>query len=155
MTEQQARQFALELMEAAPAAYLSTVDTDGSPHTRAMLNLRNRQQYPSLIGLFAPHKDDFLVYFTTNTSSSKTEHIRANPAICVYYCNPAQFHGLMLGGVAEIVDDSRLKAAIWQEGWESFYPSGPDDPDHTVLRLAPRIAKGWHGEDRFGFSVHK
>ena len=153
MTEREARQSVLELMETSEAAYLSTVDGDGCPHSRALLNLRNTRQYPSLIDLFAAHKADLLVYLTTNTSSTKIEHIRANPAVCVYYCNPAQFHGAMLGGAPEIVHDSQLKAAIWQEGWETSYPTGPNDPDHTVLRLAPKFAKGWHGEGRFELKI--
>ena len=155
MNEREARRFALGLMEASEAVYLTTVDRDGFPKTRAMLNLRNRQQYSSLIELFAPHKDDLLVLFTTNTSSGKVQQIRANPAVSAYFCVPAKFHGLMLGGVAEIVDDSQLKAAIWQDGWERHYPKGADDPDHAVLRLMPRVAKGWHGEGRFEFKIDK
>jgi general stress protein 26 len=154
MNEREARRFALELMESSDAVYLTTVDRDGFPQTRAMLNLRNRQQYPSLVELFAPHKDDLLVLFTTNTSSGKTQQIRANPAVSAYFCVPAKFHGLMLGGVAEIVNDSHLKAAIWQDGWECYYPKGADDPDNTVLRLMPSVAKGWHGEGPFEFKLN-
>lgn len=155
MNEEQARQFALGLMEVSEAAFLSTVDGDGSPHTRAMLNLRNKKQYPGLAALFAAHADDLLVYFTTNTSSTKVNQIRANPAIAAYYCEPGKFHGLMLGGKAEIVSDPQVKESIWQDGWEVFYPSGPNDPDHTLVSLSPVVAKGWHGEDKFGFSVRK
>jgi general stress protein 26 len=153
MKEQEARQFALRLMETSEAAYLSTVDGDGCPHIRAMLNLRNKRQYPGLADLFAAHQADLLVYFTTNTSSAKMEQLRANPAVAVYYCDPARFHGLMLGGTVEVTTNPQLKQDIWQDGWEEYYPSGPNDPDHTVLRLSPSIAKGWRGEVKFGFSV--
>ena len=73
MTEQEAKRFALRLMEVSEAVYLTTVDRDGVPQTRAMVNLRNKQQYPSLIELFVPHQDDLLVLFTTNTSSGKVD----------------------------------------------------------------------------------
>lgn len=38
-------------------------------------------------------------------------------------------------------------------GWEQYYPKGPDDPDHTVLRLYPIYAQGWHGFQRFEFDI--
>ncbi len=154
MKEPEARLFALELMGAAEAVYLTTVDSGGRPQTRAMLNLRDSRQYPSLAELFALHQDDLLVLFTTNTSSGKVRQISANPTASAYFCAPAKFHGLMLGGVATIVDDSRLKADIWQDGWTRYYPGGPDDPDHTILQLKPSMARGWNGEGRFEFRLN-
>jgi pyridoxamine 5'-phosphate oxidase len=151
MDENQARRYALELMAFSEAAYLATVDGDGRPHIRAMLNLRTRAQYPKLAALFSEHANDLLVYFTTNTSSPKVAQIRANPAVAAYYCEPAKFHGLMLAGDIEIVDDPRVREALWQDGWERFYPGGPNDPDHTVLELRPTVARGWHGEDKVEF----
>lgn len=153
MTPQQARQFALNLMETADAALLATVDGEGCPQTRAMLNLRNRKQYPKLARVFAGHEDDFLVYLTTNTSSAKVPQIRAHPAVALYYCTPAEFHGLMLGGKAEIVDDPQVRESLWQDGWEMYYPGGPNDPDHTVLRVLPSVARGWHGGGKFAFDL--
>ncbi|MBN1935191.1 MAG: pyridoxamine 5'-phosphate oxidase family protein, partial [Anaerolineae bacterium] len=111
--------------------------------------LRRREQFPNQVHLFADHQDDLEVIFTTNTSSIKVRQIKANPRISIYYCNPDQFHGLMLSGDIEIVDDSTLRHAIWNEGWERYYPGGPDDPDHTVLRLRPRRVEGWQRGMRF------
>ena len=155
MDESQARPFALELMALSEAAYLATVDGDGHPHIRAMLNLRNRIQYPRLAALFSEHVDDLVVYFTTNTSSPKVAQVRTNPAVAVYYCEPAKFHGLMLGGDMEIVDEPKVREALWQDGWENYYSGGPNDPDHTVLRLRPSVAGGWHGEGKFQFDLQK
>ena len=155
MNENQARPFAIELMARSEAAYLATIDGDGHPHIRAMLNLRNRTQYPKLATLLNEHKNDLLAYFTTNTSSPKVAQVRANQAVAVYYCEPAKFHGLMLGGDIEIVDDPKVREALWQDGWENYYPGGPNDPDHTLLRLRPSVAKGWHGEGKFGFDLNR
>jgi general stress protein 26 len=143
----------VELIETAPAAYLTTIGQDGYPHTRAMLNLRNRQQYPNQVHLYAAHQDDLMIYFSTNTSSIKLRQIEANPRVCVYYCHPEQFHGLALIGDIELVDDAALRKAVWNEGWERYYLGGPDDPDHTILRLYPQLATGWHKAARFEFSL--
>jgi general stress protein 26 len=112
-----------------------------------MLNLRNAEQFPGVVSVMAAQAESFVVYFTTNTSSPKVAELRANRAVSVYYCVPAEFSGLMLGGDMEIVDDGATRAALWQPGWERYYPGGPDDPDHTVLRLIPAEAKLYHQLD--------
>jgi len=140
-------------MQTAPAAYLTTIDGGGYPYTRAMFNLRNKDMFPLLADIFESHDRDLMVYFTTNTSSVKLSQLRVNPKVSVYYCNPLEFHGVMLSGDIQIVSDPHLKRTLWQPGWERYYPQGPDDPDHTVLRLLPRLARGWHASERFEFSL--
>jgi len=153
MEGREQREWALRLMERVEAAYLTTVDAMGYPRTRAMLNLRNKRQWGALSPVFEGHGEDLLLYFTTNTSSLKINQIKANPRVSVYFCDPGQFHGLMLGGDIEIVTDHNLKRRIWQEGWEAYYPLGRDDPDYTILRLTPVLAEGWAGPGRFGFEL--
>ena len=61
----------------------------------------------------------------------------------------------MFGGKIEIVPEVELKRSIWEDGWERYYLSGYDDPDYTILRLRPRMAKGWDGQKftRFAFKI--
>jgi len=153
MEKEEAKILSLELMETAEAVYLNTIDKDGFPNTRALFNLRNKEQYPGLVELFQKHRDDLLIYFSTNTSSRKVQQIRANPAVSVFYCNPKKFHGLMLAGKIEIVADPEIKKALWQEGWEKYYPNGVDDPDFTILRLSPIFARGWYQFGPFEFTL--
>ena len=147
------REAAIELMATAEILYLTTVDPSGYPYTRAIFNLRNRTEFSSLAGLFEQHRDDLLVYIGTNTSSHKIKQIQANPKAALYYCMPESFHGLMLRGDIEIVRDPSIARALWQEGWERYYPTGPTDPDYTVLKLAPTLARGWHGGAKFEFEI--
>jgi general stress protein 26 len=151
MEEKEVKQECLKLMETAEGAYLSTIDSDGFPQTRVMGNLRNTKQYPGLTGTFRDHSEDFLIYLTTSKSSAKMQQIRANPKMSVYFCNPGQFHGLMLSGTAEIVTDQGLKKQLWQDGWEVYWPGGVDGPEFTILRLLPDFAKGWYKEGPFEF----
>jgi general stress protein 26 len=144
----------LELMETAPAVYLTTIGDDGYPHTRAMLNLRNREQYPRHTHLYTAHQDDLMVYLSTNTSSGKIAQIQASPKACLYYCHPLDFCGMALVGDIEIVDDLGIKRALWNEGWEKYYPGGVEDPDNMVLRLYPTRASGWRNFSRFEFAIH-
>jgi general stress protein 26 len=153
MNTEEIKRASLELLDSAEAAYVTTIDQEGRPQTRCMFNLRNKSKFPKLIDMFSDHQHDFTIYFSTNTSSEKVAQIKKNPAACVYYCQPEDFHGMMLSGNIEIVDDPKIRESLWHDGWERYYPTGPHDPDHTVLRLRPAKAKGWYKGRAFAFEI--
>lgn len=103
-------------------AYISSIDADGTPCTRAMLAPRYREG----IKVF---------YFTTNTSSHKVIHYRNNASACLYFCDPKNFRGLMLKGKIEILEDSESKKKIWRFGDIIYYHKGVTDPDYCVLKF--------------------
>jgi len=153
MDSNEALRLSLDLMEAAEAAYVTTIDLDGFPQTRAMFNLRKKEQFPGLAAQFKDHQKDFLVYFTTNTSSPKIDHITRNPKVSIYYCKPGEFRGLMLSGEMSVVIDRSEKERVWQKGWEMYYPGGVHDPDHTVLQLMPMTVKYYHQLNSFHWEM--
>lgn len=155
MNEQETKQIGLDLIESATAAYLTSIDEKGFPQTRSMFNLRNKQQFPKLVEIFSDHTDDFMIYFTTNTSSTKITQMKSNPSVCAFFCNPTEFHSLALTGTIEIIDDAKVREALWHDGWERYYPKGPNDPDHTVLRLYPFKARGWYKSQTYSFKIAK
>jgi len=129
----------LEMMERLPFVDLTTIDKNGYPSTRAMLNLRNKQEYPHLVPLYELEKNPLTVYLTTNTSSDKFKEIQQNGKACLYYCEAQKFHGVLLQGTIEIVTDNELRQKAWQKGWEIYYPDG--DSDYTLLRFVPNKLK--------------
>ena len=149
MDEKEIRALCLDLLETGWPAYVTTVGAKGYPQTRAMFNLRNRERFPKLVPFFDMHREDFAVLFTTNTSSTKFREIKARPEVSVYYCNPAEWRGVMLGGDIELVDDTNQIREVWHEDWTKYYRKGYDDPDHSMLRLVPTVAKGWNGSQTF------
>jgi len=132
-TERQAE--CLEMMERLSLVDLTTIGKDGFPSTRAMLNLRNKREYPHLAALYASEQNPLTVYLTTNTSSAKYSEIAQNPKACLYYCEAHAFHGVLLQGTVEIVTDNELRRKAWMKGWEIYYPAG--DCDYTLLRFVP------------------
>ena len=153
--DKEIKQSSLELIATTEVVYLATIDSNGFPQVRAMLNLRNRDNYPSLVNVFDNHDEDFLLYLTTNISSAKMKQIEESPKVTVYFCNPDQFHGLMLAGEIEVITKQEIKNKLWQDGWEMYYPSGVDDPDYTILQLRPAFAKGWYKSDIFSLTFGK
>jgi general stress protein 26 len=144
MELEEAKNLSLELMEASKAAYLTTIDSNGYPITRAMFNLRNTEQFPELSSFFTKLENTFTIYISTNTSSSKIGQITKNPKISIYFCEPEDFKGVMFGGDAEIIDDMESKKAIWLDWWTRYYPKGLEDPDYILIKLEPKIARIYH-----------
>ncbi|MBS6643889.1 MAG: pyridoxamine 5'-phosphate oxidase family protein [Clostridiaceae bacterium] len=110
------------LIDKQKTAYISSIDEDGFPNIKAMLAPRFRDGITSF-------------YFTTNTSSQKVAHFRANPKACIYFCDKRFFRGVMLKGTVEVLEDQESKEMIWQEGDTMYYPQGVTDPDYCVLKF--------------------
>lgn len=112
-----------EMMKKAKTAFLSSVDGEGYPVTRAML---------------APRKfDGNDIYFSTNTSSKKVAQFRENPKACVYFYERGRFkyQGITIRGTVEVCTDQPTKDEIWRFGDKLFYKQGVTDPDYAVLRF--------------------
>lgn len=113
------------LIDKQGTAYISSVDRDGYPNTKAMLPPRKREG----IKVF---------YFTTNTSSMRVRQYRENPRASIYFCDRRFFRGVMLKGTMEVLEDNASKEMIWQEGDTMYYPQGVTDPDYCVLKFTAR-----------------
>ena len=144
MELEEAKKISLELIELSKAAYLTTIDPEGFPITRAMFNLRNKEQFPEFSEFFANQEHEFIIFISTNTSSSKIEHIKNNPKISVYYCDTENFKGVMFGGEVEKIDDMEIKRKIWLDWWTRYYPEGLEDPDYALLKLNPKQARFYY-----------
>lgn len=110
------------LIEKQSTAFISSVDGEGFPNTKAMLPPRKREGIKTF-------------YFTTNTSSMRVSQYRKNPRSCLYFCDKRFFRGVMLRGTVEVLEDSDAKEMIWRKGDTMYYPEGVTDPDYCVLRF--------------------
>lgn len=110
------------LIDKQSVAFISSIDENGFPNTKAMLPPRKRENIKSF-------------YFTTNTSSMRVSQYQNNSKACIYFCDRRFFRGVMLTGTIEILTDSKSKEMIWQTGDTMYYPKGVTDPDYCVLRF--------------------
>ena len=110
------------IIDKAGVAYISSVDPDGFPNTKAMLPPRQREGIKT-------------IYFTTNTSSMRVGQYKANPKACIYFCDRRFFRGVMLKGSMTVCEDQKTKELIWREGDDLYYPLGVSDPDYCVLKF--------------------
>jgi len=110
------------LIDNQSVSFISSVDEDGFPNTKAMLPPRKRDG----IKIF---------YFTTNTSSMRVSQYRENNKACIYFCDNRFFRGIMFKGTMEVLEDTESKEMIWKDGDTKYYPEGVTDPDYCVLKF--------------------
>lgn len=110
------------IIDKQKTAFISSVDADGFPNTKAMLQPRKREGIKT-------------IYFTTNTSSMRVAQYRENPKACIYFCDKRFFRGVMLKGTIEVLEDQPSKEMIWQKGDTIYYSQGVTDPDYCVLKF--------------------
>ena len=105
-------------------SFICSVDEDGFPSVKAMLNPRERK------GL-----QEF--FFSTNTSSMRVRHFRENPKASIYFYRKGlvKYTGILLTGRMEVLTDQETKNRIWKKGDILFYKGGVTDPDYCVLKF--------------------
>lgn len=117
--------------------FISYVDNEGFPITKAMLKPRERQG----IKVF---------WFSTNTSSNKVKFFRENPKASIYFVDKRFFRGVSLIGTVEVLETSEAKERIWRDGDTMYYKGGVTDPDYCVLKFTAvkgRYYSNFHSED--------
>ena len=138
------KQLLEELMERPYSAYLATIDENGFPSIRTVFNLRCKEKFAHPAKVIEDYDDNpYTIYISTNTSSVKMKHILNDQRIALYFSIPDEVKGIMLQGKAEVLEDKEFKKNIWMDNWKIYYPLGYDDPDFTILKLKPKILRGW------------
>lgn len=105
------REQVIEFINRQNAALVASVDEDGFPNMKAM---------------FVPRKiEGNSFYFTTNTSSMRTQQFLKNPKASIYFYNKGRFkyEGIMLVGMMEVLQNEEIKREIWQDGDTMYYIS--------------------------------
>lgn len=126
-----------KMLDKQSICYLSSVDSEGYPNTKAMLRPRKREGIKE-------------IYFSTNTSSRKVESFRNNPKACIYVCDKRFFRGIMLKGTIEVLENQEHKEMLWKRGDTMYYPKGVIDPDYCVLKftaISARYYSNFKSED--------
>lgn len=123
-------------------AFISSIDEEGYPNTKAMLKPRQRDG----IKIF---------YFSTNTSSLRVAQYRKAPKACLYFYHKGLiiYQGVMLKGTMEVLEDMEIKKAIWKMGDQMFYSKGVTDPDYCVLKFTAVQGRYYHNLKTESFSI--
>jgi general stress protein 26 len=116
-----------------------SVDENGFPNAKAMFKTEH-EGYKSFL-------------FSTNTSSMRVQQFRNNPKASIYFKGTQKINGLMLVGRMEVCMDRELKARLWADGCEIYYPLGIDDPDYCVLRFTAEKGNYYFNLHKYQFDI--
>lgn len=117
------KQHIIEFIQKQKIIFIGSVDEEGFPNIKAM---------------FTPRKiEGNCFYFSTNTSSMRTQQFIRNPKASIYSYNRGRFkfEGIMLTGTMEVLQDDEIKREIWCTGDTMYYKQGVTDPDYCVLKF--------------------
>ena len=120
------REYIIKFIQRQKTVFVGSVDEDGFPNMKAM---------------FTPRKiDGNCFYFSTNTSSMRSQQYMKNPKASIYFYSKGRFkyEGVMLTGTMEVLQDAETKQEIWRTGDTMFYKQGVTDPDYCVLKFTAR-----------------
>lgn len=126
-----------KMIDKAGTSFLSYLDKDGFPVTKALLNPRERNGIKE-------------IWFSTNTSSNKVACFKENKKASVYFIDKRFFRGVSLIGTVEILETADAKERIWRDGDEMYYKMGVTDSDYCVLKftaLKGRYYSNFKSED--------
>jgi len=125
------------LIEKQSTSFISSIDENGYPNTKAML---------------APCKRDGIKFFYwhTNSPSMRIKQYRDNPKACIYFCDKRFFRGVMLKGTMEVLEDKKIKKEIWKDDYSMYYNGGVDGGDFIIIKFTAkegRYYSNFHSED--------
>lgn len=128
------------MADKAKTVFLSYLDGEGFPTTRAMLPPREREG----IRVF---------WLSTNTSSQKVAAFRKNPKAGLYLVDRRFFRGVSLSGTVEVLEDPESRKRLWRMGDTMYYPQGVMDPDYCVLKFTAEKGRYYSSFRSQDFSI--
>jgi general stress protein 26 len=83
------------------------------------------------------------LWFFSAKSSDKNLHIQADPRVQLFFSHPASSEFLSVYGSASISTDPEKIDKYWSSIIKAWFPEGKDDPELTLLKVAPEEAYYW------------
>lgn len=116
-----------DLIDKVEIAMLTTVEGNGTLHTRPMAN-----QQADRSGA---------IWFFTEKDGSVARNVNANPKVSLGYAASGTY--VAVSGTGEMVSDGNKIEELWSEDVKAWFPNGKDDPNLTLLKVEPDIGEYW------------
>jgi len=117
-----------KLIDKQGVSFISSVDENGYPNTKAMLSPVKREGIKTF-------------YWHTNSPSMRIKHYRNNPKSCIYFYDKRFFRGVMLKGTMEVLDDKKIRKELWKDEYEMYYKDGMYGGDFIILKFTAETGR--------------
>jgi general stress protein 26 len=111
-------------------AMLTTVDDDGSLHSRPM-------------SIFSDIDADGTLWFFTSADSHKVFEIERRQQVNISLSSPNKQRYISMLGIAELVRDRNELQEKWQPKLQTWFPQGLDEPNLALLKVNISKADYW------------
>ena len=118
-----------EMIEKVRIAMLTTIEPDGSLHTRPM---GNRE---------ADENGD--LWFFADKTESVAKNVAANPQVSLGYADVKGNDYVAISGKGELIDDRATIEEKWTDYLKAWFPDGKSDPKIVLLRVTPDKGEYW------------
>ena len=120
-----------ELIKDVRIAMMTTVEADGSLHSRPMYN----------------HKADEAgdLWFFTRAQTPKVAELKKDSQVNLAYADPSNQNYVSVSGKAEIVTDKAKAKELWSTQMEAWFPQGPEDESVVLIKVTGKTAEYWEG----------
>ncbi len=133
MTQQETKEDVIrkvgELVKDMRFAMMTTVDADGTLHSRPMAT-QNKEF-------------DGTIFFLTGKGSHKLDELRQDQHVNLAYANPDENRWVSMAGTATASRDQAMIDELWSPFHKAWFPEGKDDPNIMVLRVAVDSIEYW------------
>ena len=129
----------IRLLREIRIALVTTLDRDGSFHTRPLQTMAI--------------EEDGTLWFFTDWSSPKVDELTRDFRVSAGYADPARSTYVAVSGTGTLSKDAAKAASLWSAEQRAFYPEGPDDERLAILRVALHKAEYWIAPGRASYLV--
>lgn len=132
-----------ELIKDIRVALVTTVEADGTLHTRPLASLA--------------YENDGQLWFYTAIDSPKVDEVMHDVRASVAFADADKDAYVAASGTADIVNDRGRIHELWTPFAKPWFPDGPDDPKLALLRVHVERAEYWTspGKAAYLFGVAK
>ncbi|QSQ11510.1 pyridoxamine 5'-phosphate oxidase family protein [Myxococcus landrumensis] len=132
-TPEQATRDAIEhlstLIHGIKVAMMTTVDADGSLHSRPMWT--------------QDHDFDGDLWFFTRAHAHKVDELEEDHHVNISFADPSRERYVSVSGRCQLEKDPRRMREMWSPALEAWFPQGLDDPELALLRVSVQRAEYW------------
>jgi general stress protein 26 len=125
-----------ELIKDIDIGMLTTVDEDGSLHSRPM-STNSEVEF------------DGDLWFFTYASSHKVTEIEHQEQVNVSFSDPHKQKYVSVSGQAELVRDRTKLQELWKPQLKAWFPKELDEPDIALLKVSVEKAEYWDAPSSF------
>ncbi len=125
-----------ELIKDIDIGMLTTIDQDGSLHSRPM-STNSEVEF------------DGDLWFFTYASSHKVTEVEQHQHVNVSFSEPKVQRYVSISGRATLVRDRNKIQELWKPELKAWFPQGIDEPDIALLKVEVEKAEYWDAPSSF------